>query len=392
MAFFKKYEKYLRDFIINFSLTIISITFTFTFVELFFYHKSKTSTASPSITNPYFQDATDLPSNIIDEAKNKFDSKNYSLALFEKQNSLKNLSKIEQTPRLYPTNLIKFHHTDRELQQAVSIREKRFSNDEVFYDVTYNLNDRHVRISNNKPTIKKFKNFLSLGCSYTFGVGVNDSETISGHLAKKINNYNFYNLGVPGGGLTEILDDIYFKDRLTNLNKNGGVVVYYFWQDHFRRYLKNIDTPLKERVFYEIENDALTRSQPYLENTAWQNNLINFIEKSYFLRYINFGQNNFSIENQNKFINYLSFVKNFYKNNYNLDFYVFILDPVDTPSKYFLEKLSSRGIKYIRYKRLIDDFDFHEITIGGDGHYNSKGLFLYSELTRFSIQKDHPDF
>ena len=111
------------------------------------------------------------------------------------------------------------------------------------------------------------------------------------------------------------------------------------------------------------------------------------------LRFVfNFGQNNFSIENQNKFINYLSFVKNFYKNNYNLDFYVFILDPVDTPSKYFLEKLSSHGIKYIRYKRLIDDFDFHEITIGGDGHYNSKGLFLFSELTRFSIQKDHPDF
>lgn len=392
MIFFVKYKKFFKNCLINFSLTLFSIILVFASVEFYFYHKVKSSNLHPAILDAYEQDATDIPLSILEEANKKYDSKNYNLDEFEKRNSLKHLSKFEQTPSLFVTNLIKFNHTDRDIQQAVTIREKRFVGNEVFYDVTYSLDDRHVRASKAGPQNETFKNFLSIGCSHTFGVGVNDSETIAGQLAKKIKNYNFYNLGVPGGGLTEILDDVYYKDRLVNLNKNGGAVAYFFWQDHFRRYFKNIDVPLKERVYYEIENDTLIRKQPYLEAAAWKMTLQNLLEKSYFLRSINFGEYNFSIENQNKFINYLSFVQKFYKENYNLDFYVLILEPTSTPSKHFLESLSSHNIKYIRFNRLNNYFDLHEILIGGDGHYNPKGLFLYSELIRFGVKKDHPDF
>lgn len=391
MAFVKNI-KFFKNCLINFSLTLFSLVLVTACVEFYFYQKSKTAIVSTSIADPYELDAAEIPKSIIEEAKIKFDSKNYSLDVFEKRNSLQSLSKFQQTPKLHAASLIKFNHTDRDLQSAFSVREKRFVGKEVFYDVTYTLDNRHVRISRAEPENKTLKNFIAVGCSFTFGVGVNDSETITGQLAQKVKNYNFYNLGVPGGGLTEMLDDIYYKDRLVNLNKNGGVVVYYYWRDHFRRYFKNIDTPLKERVYYEIENEKLKRTQPYLDAADWQNNLQSSIEKSYFLRHINFGEDNFSLERQNKFVNYLSFVQKFYKENYNLDFYVFFLEPANTPSKYFLDSLSLQKIKYIRFQRLLDVFDAHQFVIGGDGHYNPKGLFMFSELSRLEIKKTHPDF
>lgn len=384
--------KFFKNFLINFSLIFFSIVLVFASVEIYFYQKSKTIHNPTYVSEPYEAEAAELPNFIAEEAHKKYNSKNYSLEVFEKRNSIKSFSRFEQTPNRHVTNLIRLNHTARNYLDPVTIREKRFYKDDIFFDAHYNLDDRHVRLSRTEPLNQKLKNFIALGCSYTFGVGVNDSETITGHLAQKIKNYNFFNLGVPGGGLTEILDDVYYKDRLTHLNKNGGVVVYYFWQDHFRRYFKNIDLPLADRTYYEIEDGKLVRSQPYAGVITWKNVFTTLAEKSHFLRHINFGQDNFSIENQDKFVNYLSFVQKFYKENYNLDFYVFILDPVNTPSKHFLENLTANKIKYIRHKRLIDRFEQHEITIGGDGHYNPKGLFVYSELTRFNVKKDHPDF
>lgn len=125
----------------------------------------------------------------------------------------------------YATNLIRERPSDR---QAIQLQETRLNGNLLIYSQTYSMSKGHSRISSSQSYDPAKKNFIALGCSIVFGVGIADDQTITGQLAKQVKNYNFYNFGVPGGGLTDALDDIYFRDRTSHINKQGGAVVYIF--------------------------------------------------------------------------------------------------------------------------------------------------------------------
>lgn len=141
-----------------------------------------------------------------------------------------------------------------------------------------------------KPVIvnNKNKNIILLGCSFTYGLKLNDNETFQYNLAKET-NLNVINLAIPSIGPREILHILrnqYILDsfldkreiKVTN-NKlyereerkeiyNAEYVIYTFIQDH------------KRRLVYDLNEHA-----PHYKNTK-ENKLILLNNKVYYCSFL----------------------------------------------------------------------------------------------------------
>lgn len=106
----------------------------------------------------------------------------------------------------------------------------------LVYDVVYTIKNgiRFTPNTNEKSSISA----VFLGCSITFGAGVNDAETLPFYFNKFANNkYRVLNYGVPGYGTHQMLalvESQLFRDLPTNMRGNT-IVVYSFIPDHIRR-------------------------------------------------------------------------------------------------------------------------------------------------------------
>jgi hypothetical protein len=273
---------------------------------------------------------------------------------------------------------------------AIKINDKSVNKllNRVVFDVNYQMDSNGTRNVPGQILDVHKKNILLIGCSLTFGTGVNDNETTAYHLKQKMPNYNIYNLGLPGGGLSDILDDITKGNRLKFLSKKGGAVVYYFIYDHFERTFCSLDCYRKghgwviDKNEYEIDSkNQLVNRGPYRTSRSQaQFFLNNFLSQSEFLKFIGIDHPHiYTLEQQRKYARLLLAAKNYYA-KYNLEFYVYARDIGGLEPEFF-ELLSENGIKFIYYDFFgLELKDFNDLTIAGDGHASNTGNYVNASL------------
>lgn len=132
----------------------------------------------------------------------------------------------------------------------------------------------------NKDSIKN--GIYLFGCSYTYGMGVNDNETFAAYLQQKLPNYQVKNYGVPGYG---IIQSYLQLKELARLNKNPAYIIVNYASFHdernaltpqYRKHLKLgyelCDTSIKNQMkmakmpFIKAENGDFS-----LEFCEWSN-------------------------------------------------------------------------------------------------------------------------
>ncbi len=104
---------------------------------------------------------------------------------------------------------------------------------------TYSIDEKGRRKTYQSYGHEKKFNVLFVGCSFTFGTGVNDEETFPSQFAIRNPHCNVYNYGIPGGSLQEIYLttlDPKFAEDIQNL---PTVVVYTFIFNHMKRLIGN---------------------------------------------------------------------------------------------------------------------------------------------------------
>jgi hypothetical protein len=90
----------------------------------------------------------------------------------------------------------------------ITVKAKRITKAGLkIYDVKYTF-DASSRRFTKKNSLVTQKNLILLGCSFTLGSGLNDSETFPYYLNELRPDYNVYNLGIYGAGANDILDDL----------------------------------------------------------------------------------------------------------------------------------------------------------------------------------------
>lgn len=122
--------------------------------------------------------------------------------------------------------------------------------------------------SNSLPKIFLF------GCSFTYGMGVNDDEVLSYHLQNKLSNHCLYNFGVPGYGNVQGWLKL---NELVQRNIIPDVVVFNFADFHMERNVLAPNYRQSLMMGYQRSSDSLESSMdlskfPYI--TTVQDSLI----------------------------------------------------------------------------------------------------------------------
>ncbi len=73
------------------------------------------------------------------------------------------------------------------------------------------------------------------GCSFTFGQGVNDDETLPAQMARRAPAYMPYNYALPGYGPQQMLLKLMHYDLRGEIAEKQGVGLYLFLDDHVER-------------------------------------------------------------------------------------------------------------------------------------------------------------
>ncbi len=130
--------------------------------------------------------------------------------------------------------------------------------DITLYDVLYTTDSRNHRITPYYPQAKVA--VVLVGCSFTFGNGINDEETFAYKLGKNLGpNYQVYNLGVPGTGPHRILSEL--ENTQIHIFKQFNKALFYYVaiDDHMRRASGSAHWDING-VFYKIKDGFAERA------------------------------------------------------------------------------------------------------------------------------------
>lgn len=116
---------------------------------------------------------------------------------------------------------------------AVSVQRRR--GDSIAYSVTWHTDDHGRRITPTEGADLREQAALFFGCSFTFGEGVEDAQTLPALFGAAASQYLPYNYGYmgygPQGMFLQLDQDTLFDD----IAKPVGLIVYTYIPDHVNR-------------------------------------------------------------------------------------------------------------------------------------------------------------
>jgi hypothetical protein len=168
-------------------------------------------------------------------------------------------------------------------------RWKRYVGGKLLFDVAVSTDENGLRITPPAPQAKE--SILFFGCSYTFGHGVNDSETFPYLVgAATAGKYAVYNFGFNGYGPNQMLAALQSGWAETVVRQPPILVVYLAIPDHVRR-VWGRELPIWQMRDPRFELDAngrLVRTgrfedrKPDEQEKRLTQRILNLYEKSYF--------------------------------------------------------------------------------------------------------------
>lgn len=147
--------------------------------------------------------------------------------------------------------------------------EKVYKDGELVIDVTFKI-DSYGRRDTYQPDLQSGVNQygIFLGCSYTFGHGVNSDETLPSRVAARLPNYRIMNYGQCGSSPNIILKQITDPMFREGFAERSGFVVYTFIDDHVPRTAGAYEKVGDSNPYYRLtENGGLA---PVTNFEEWQ--------------------------------------------------------------------------------------------------------------------------
>lgn len=114
------------------------------------------------------------------------------------------------------------------LPAGVTQQATKMVDGEVIFEVEYQIDGFHRRITPQNHSVEKKAAFVFLGDSNLFGQGVKSDQTLPALFAQWFPNREVYNYGVPGWGPHNILA-LSESQRLKDEVKQETAIVFYFY-------------------------------------------------------------------------------------------------------------------------------------------------------------------
>ena len=244
------------------------------------------------------------------------------------------------------------------------------------YEVTYSTDEYSGRITPVKNPSKRDNFLLFFGCSFTFGEGVNDNETLPCYLSELAIDYNPYNYGYMGYGPHQMLARLRETDIRKEIEEKKGILIYTFIDDHVNRAIGDLRTYDwgYNSPYYAIDhNGKLIRKGNFTSGRPTLSLIYNIMRKS---RIVNFFRINLPLCITDAHIrltagiteeSYKTFKEKFKSDDFYVIFYPWASSRY---AKRMMPYLRRAGIKYLDYSTgLVKGEDHRKYLISmHDGH------------------------
>ncbi len=110
----------------------------------------------------------------------------------------------------------------------------------VIYETLYRTDAHRRRITPQTNTATRERFALFFGCSFTFGEGVADDETLPAQFAALAPEHHAYNYGYGGHGPQHLYLQLTEMDVLSGVEESAGIVVYSLFRDQIMRAVGNM--------------------------------------------------------------------------------------------------------------------------------------------------------
>jgi hypothetical protein len=248
---------------------------------------------------------------------------------------------------------------------------------EVVYDNQFQTDGEGRRVTVNPNPSRRSHVLAVLGCSFIWGTGVNNEQTLPSQLALNAPSFMVYNYGVPAGSPLEALEilesDSFSKALPKDKNAHG---IYAVIADHVRRVRPSVSYIYGDkaaRPYYEEgPGDELIRQENFSVNHPWEVRFLQLLANSQTLRYFgldypwHYGDS--EIRYLAKMLRRLSldWEHKFHNNNFAVVFWPGLgkqsaplaayLDSYGVP---YLDYGDISIYKYIKVRATVSDYDSH---------------------------------
>ncbi len=103
------------------------------------------------------------------------------------------------------------------------------------FDATYTIDDHSRRVTPQSRPSDRDDYLMFFGCSYTFGIGVQDDETMPFYAAEAASRHHVYNYGFGGYGPHQMVAQLQNDGLRAEIAERSGIAVYTFIDHHIRR-------------------------------------------------------------------------------------------------------------------------------------------------------------
>ena len=133
---------------------------------------------------------------------------------------------------------------------------------------------------------------LFFGCSFVFGDGVNDNETLPYYFSQLNNDYHTYNYAFHGYGPQHMLVELQQRDFSREIHEQEGILIYEFQPFHVERAIGTMHGLLGDGTFPRFVLDASNRlvtAGSFRETRPWRTSLYQLFASSRILRKLGIG-------------------------------------------------------------------------------------------------------
>jgi len=215
---------------------------------------------------------------------------------------------------------------------------------------------------------------IFFGCSITFGLHVNDQETMPWFFQEGTREYNVYNFGFTGHGANHMLARLQHSSLKEQVAEDNGMAFYVFFSDHIYRTIGSMNRYtawLANAPYYYLDGDVLRRDRMFVDGRLWMSKFYQMASRSCIVRYFNID---FPLRIRNRHLKLVAEVileaRREYTRQFGNDrFFVVMYPELNRADQDLAERLSimlkDRGVQIID----ISEGGFTpEMSLGWDGH------------------------
>ena len=271
---------------------------------------------------------------------------------------------------------------------------KRLRYGKVLYDVVYTTDHFGLRVAPHDLRSARVdpnaRRALFFGCSFTFGVGVNDNETIPFIFEKNSHGkYLAYNFGIPGGGPHQMLAllESEVPDHVLAGQKPVAAVYQalpcHIERASFKSYGLGSYANSGPRYFLDPSNRYLLKKKEGTPSLS----MFDILSKSAFLRDSLLRSVIIRTEaNRKLFVAIVKRSKEIFEHKYGGKFYVIYWDWVDRDDQVTIEDLRREGIQVIPVSNILKGYREHDEKYSlKEGHPNP---LAYQTIAQYLLNEN----